>query len=434
MSTRSNYVNTNTNHTTTTTSVTSTSTTTNPIKDSRNHPLSEKNTNTNINTNSHKDSNNFLISIKSASIDHIRYIQSFTTSTTSNTTNNFRQQIVNLSNTLTGKSTTKTTSPDIYDDDVDDEQWGEYEDEKDDDQEDTYEAPKMTQQQQQQYYQQSSSTDVKPEEEKEQKMHKHENKYSSTSSTLPPGPAAHRHNNNAQNDAIQFNLAISFNGRTYTATRALPSFIKLRHDLMHELSSKCDANGKRRERHNTRQQHHHHYHRQINMDHTKRHQLPNNTNEPRDNDKNENVIIPELPIGGNGNNKLEGIQNGAYAMMGMAASGFSGLQAAVKSYCPPMENWLQNVATLCPSSASLANFLWEPIHVQSNTSNDVNDKQDVGVTSPIIPNLQSMTKNKNMSRSASWTKSSMRRNNSMTLHSITEDTDDTDDMDEEESL
>lgn len=421
MSTRSNYVNTNTNHDTTTTSVTSTSTTTNPIKDSRNHPQSEKNTSTNTNTNSHKDSNNFLISIKSASIDHIRYIQSFTTSTTSNTTNNFRQQIVNLSNTLTGKS---TTFPNIYDnDDVDDEQWGEYEDEQDDDQEDTQEEPKMTQQQQ--YYQQSSSTDVKPEEEKEQMMHRHENKYSSTS-TLPP---AHRHNNNAQNDAIQFNLAISFNGRTYTATRALPTFIKLRDDLMHELSSKCDANGKRRERHNTRQQHHH-QHRQINTDHMKRHQLPNNTNEQRGNNNNENVIIPELPIGGNENNKLGGIQNGAYAMMGIAASGFSGLQAAVKSYCPPMENWLQNVATLCPSSASLANFLWEPIHLQSNTSNDDNDKQDDDASSPIIPNLQPMTKNKIMSRSASWKKSSMRRNNSMTLHSITEDTDDTDDMDE----
>lgn len=140
----------------------------------------------------------------------------------------------------------------------------------------------------------------------------------------------------SHDDAIQFTLSISFNGRKYTATRALQSFIKLRNDLISEFS-----NHKRR--------------------HCKSrlHQSPeckDNNGEDDDSISND-VRIPEVPIAGDSRdgNKLV---NGPMAMVG---HGFTGLQATICSYCPPMEHWIQKIAKLVPSSPALAKFLWEPI-------------------------------------------------------------------------
>jgi len=136
---------------------------------------------------------------------------------------------------------------------------------------------------------------------------------------------------NHDDDALQFKIGVNINGRKYTATRALPSFVKLRQDLMQEISSsKMEAR--------------HHFHHHI------------------DNDS----LIPNLPIGNDRSySSSEGIfddlEARARAVVGFAGRGFSRLQAAICSYCPEMEKWLRAVAIIFPASPSLANFLWEPV-------------------------------------------------------------------------
>lgn len=140
------------------------------------------------------------------------------------------------------------------------------------------------------------------------------------------------------NEAIQFTLSISFNGRNYEATRALQSFINLRKALMKELSNRKGC--------------------------TLRHYSHDIRSEKQciSNDNQELVVIPELPIGNDRkSSRLQDLEHGALAMVGMVGSGFRGLQAAVCAYKPQMEKWIQSVAALVPSSPSLANFLWEPL-------------------------------------------------------------------------
>jgi hypothetical protein len=84
----------------------------------------------------------------------------------------------------------------------------------------------------------------------------------------------------------------------------------------------------------------------------------------------EELIIPELPIGSS--NKSQGVEHGAMHMMGMVGNGFRGLQEAVFAYALPMESWIRTVAALVPTSQALANFLWEPIDQMDQKVNSMN--------------------------------------------------------------
>jgi hypothetical protein len=378
--------------------------------------------NSNANSNRDRDSNNtsnttdFLISIKSASIDHIRLIQSFTNTLTSSLPS------------LPSPSMLSTSTQSSYsydndaDADADEEQWGEYGDSDDDDENDTKtsllsyslsqssiqsDEKKSCSFDERDYS--TSTTPTTPSSPSFPSQPQYKSKSNNNNNNNSSSVSSNTNQNNAQNDAIQFKLAIAFNGRQYTATRSLPSFMKLRNDLMQELSKRNSTmNSRYNHKYNssnasTSTNTSHNLHKQYHPS-----SIRKNDEEDSDEDDYDEFIIPELP------------QNVAYAMMGFAASGFSGLQAAVASYCPPMENWLRNVADLAPSSTSLANFLWEPLQGSRNTSGS-----GCGTSSSTSSSSSRPKRNKHSLRRSS----SLVMKSSMTLDSINEDSGD--DADEE---
>jgi len=261
-----------------------------------------------------------FISIKSGSIDPIRLIQGFTARRPSRFRRKIGEKMATLSSSLTGVGFSLSTSiTDV------DEQWGEYSDEYSNDNDNSPpSSPKRH--------------DVQ--------FRCDELDSSSHSSATDVSIDEFDDDADAHNEAIQFTLSISFNGRKYTATRALPLFVKLRDDLVLELSRskktsvRFNTSGFPRS------------HRNGEFSNASDHEIFHECRE-----KVEEVIIPELPIGGD---KPNGDKAGG--LVGMANRGFRGMQETVCSYCPPMESWIQSVAALVPLSPTLANFLWEPIH------------------------------------------------------------------------
>lgn len=140
-----------------------------------------------------------------------------------------------------------------------------------------------------------------------------------------------QHKNAPHGDAIQFELSIKFNGRTYSATRTLPRIIELRNDLIRELNNR----------------------RQILQSRRMRWQFRSTAEQEEDDDL--DVTIPELPE----------CDTERVAVGSVAGRGFAMLQALLRPYCPVMERWLRTVMDLVPpnSSPSLTNFLWEPVSV-----------------------------------------------------------------------
>ena len=137
-------------------------------------------------------------------------------------------------------------------------------------------------------------------------------------------------------DAIHFHLSVSFCGRTYTAKRTLPSFQKLRNDLIQEIGSKTSSSSSSTTTKRSTQKQSNHC---------------------------TNVSIPELP------------KTASTDLLGI--SGLSNIQEAITSFvCPAMESWLRNVAEQLPSSPSLCKFLWEPLsYVSSSKTNNTNQKK-----------------------------------------------------------
>jgi hypothetical protein len=167
--------------------------------------------------------------------------------------------------------------------------------------------------------------------------------------------------------AIEFQLSITFQGRKYNATRAFPTFVKLREDLMHELKNN-DRRSKR---------------------------FTGGTKNPVDfsddcakasilqsdciKSSGNNISVPELP-----RVTPESLGHGGYALSGVARSGFALLQATAQHYCPEMEKWMRQVITAFPCSQSLSSFLWEPLSVSSagwetkeNTNDDVCEMEKI---------------------------------------------------------
>jgi len=324
-------------------------------------------------------SNDLLISIKSASIDHIRLIQGFTALRQSGNSSNrrsIRDRMASLSNSLPFSLSSSMTESDDH--------WGEYGYEEDNLEEESSNSPSNS-----------------PQKSKVQ-FNFDEMDSSSQRSSITSGPICTASvtqdcavpvcdSSNAQDDAIQFTLSISFNGRKYTATRALPSFVKLRNDLMLELANRKKT--------------------------SVRFQNPSDQDvfyeSKQAQGEEEDVVIPELPIGG------DQIDDGkSSGLMGMAGRGFRGLQDTVKQFCPPMEDWIQSVAALVPSSPTLANFLWEPLHNNQDAT-----FENANATSPSSKPLHTGNKNPSSMRNSL-------RNSVQTLNSITEAWGETDNEDE----
>ncbi|CAJ1942484.1 unnamed protein product [Cylindrotheca closterium] len=133
-------------------------------------------------------------------------------------------------------------------------------------------------------------------------------------------------------EAIEFALAISFNGRKYTAKRTMQRIIQLRDDLITE------------------------------MDDRRRWLLLRKSKLSRGSAEDCEYIeveIPEIPF-------LTGEQDGSGVGAGFVGRGFSMLHAMATSYGPVMERWLRNVLAVVPQdSETLMNFLWEPLAHES---------------------------------------------------------------------
>jgi hypothetical protein len=141
---------------------------------------------------------------------------------------------------------------------------------------------------------------------------------------------------NGDPSAIEFQLSITFQGRKYNATRAFPTFVKLREDLLHELRGNDHRRSKR--------------YGGGGMSKSK------SLGELSDDDS-----VPELPRVST--ESLSG--QGGYALSGVARSGFALLQATAQHYCPEMEGWMRQVVEAFPCSQSLSKFLWEPLSSSS---------------------------------------------------------------------
>lgn len=139
---------------------------------------------------------------------------------------------------------------------------------------------------------------------------------------------------NGDPSAIEFQLSITFQGRKYNATRAFPTFVKLREDLLHEIKGNDHRRSKR--------------HGSMSMS--------KSLGELSDDDS-----VPELPRVST--ESLSG--QGGYALSGVARSGFALLQATAQHYCPEMEGWMRQVVEAFPCSQSLSKFLWEPLSSSS---------------------------------------------------------------------
>jgi len=175
--------------------------------------------------------------------------------------------------------------------------------------------------------------------------------------------------------AIEFQLSITFQGRKYNATRAFPTFVKLREDLMHELKNN-DRRSKR---------------------------FIGGAKSPVDfsdecttasilqsnciKSSGDNVSVPELP-----RVTPESLGHGGYALSGVARSGFALLQATAQHYCPEMEKWMRQVIVAFPCSQSLSSFLWEPLSMSSaGWETKENTHDDVGEVEKISPLREAST-------------------------------------------
>jgi hypothetical protein len=186
-------------------------------------------------------------------------------------------------------------------------------------------------------------------------------------------PGSHRDDENpTESDgdpsAIEFQLSITFQGRKYNATRAFPTFVKLREDLMHELKNN-DRRSKR------------------SVGGTKclgdfSHDVCTKIHGDYKKSTNDNILVPELP-----RVSPESLGHGGYALSGVARSGFALLQATAQHYCPEMERWMRQVIDTFPCSQSLSRFLWEPLSMSSGgwETNESTTCDDVGQTEEISP-------------------------------------------------
>jgi hypothetical protein len=134
-------------------------------------------------------------------------------------------------------------------------------------------------------------------------------------------------------DAIKFEINVSFNGREYTATRTLPRILQFRCDLIEEFRARRKWRERRRKRKET--------------------EVPQMAIvKDISDDEEEDTSIPELP---------------RLAEDGAQCNGFTMLNALLRPYGSGVERWLLKVLDIVPhDSQCLTQFLWEPLSGAAN--------------------------------------------------------------------
>lgn len=166
--------------------------------------------------------------------------------------------------------------------------------------------------------------------------------------------------------AIEFELSITFQGRKYNATRAFPTFVKLRNDLIREVGASGDGGDGASSHHNCRHRGgvRRHYGSNNSLGGSKSAGSLSDTAE-KDGASltrcggpiSEAVsVVPELP-----RVTPQSLGHSGFALSGVARSGFALLQSVAQHYCPEMESWMKHVIDAFPYSQSLSSFLWEPL-------------------------------------------------------------------------
>lgn len=139
-------------------------------------------------------------------------------------------------------------------------------------------------------------------------------------------------------DAIKFEISVSFNGREYTATRTLPRILQFRYDLIEEISARRMWRERRRKRKGASKP----------PEMAKVRDLSDDEDE-----SSQDGSIPELP-------RLSEDAAGS--------SGFTMLNALLRPYGPALERWLHSVIDIVPhDSQCLTQFLWEPLAGQATS-------------------------------------------------------------------
>ena len=170
--------------------------------------------------------------------------------------------------------------------------------------------------------------------------------YDSPTGTKPKlgfGNSANSSNNKSksqQNEAIEFELAITFKGRRYTAKRTMQCIMQLRDDLIREMNRPSQWLKEPQD-----------------MSHLRFSQpsyFSSSKGVTKKQEQDSSVVqIPEIPPFSS-----DHYHSGDTGFVG---KGFLMLHAMVKSYVPVMEGWLQSVMEIVPQdSECLMNFLWEP--------------------------------------------------------------------------
>jgi hypothetical protein len=166
--------------------------------------------------------------------------------------------------------------------------------------------------------------------------------------------------NSPENEAIEFELSITFQGRKYTAKRTMQCIIKLRDDLIREMRARKRwlANQIPLESGLSGSQ-----------DSLASLQTPSlrhsNAVVAAASYENRAVEIPEIPPLSFGVDHRRhhhcDDRSSMVGGMGFVGRGFTMLHAMVTSYVPVMDRWLKNVMAIVPEdSECLLNFLWEP--------------------------------------------------------------------------
>lgn len=148
---------------------------------------------------------------------------------------------------------------------------------------------------------------------------------------------------NPENEAIEFELSITFKGRRYTAKRTMQCIMQLRDDLIREMNRPSQWLSESQDMSHLRFPQSSYFSSSKGV--TKKTE--------QDNKHSHTVQIPEIPPFSSGH-----YHNGDTGFVG---KGFLMLHAMVKSYVPVMEGWLQSVMEIVPQdSECFMNFLWEP--------------------------------------------------------------------------
>ena len=184
------------------------------------------------------------------------------------------------------------------------------------------------------------------------------------SNTINTNSNSKNKNKSPQNEAIEFELSISFNGRKYTAKRTMQCIMQLRDDLIREMKHRrqwLTQEGRGLSSSHSPPTTSLHLHR---YDSSGNGNIAPTFCDPKSTISNSNVVqIPEIPpLTGHHHHGDEDRGGDDDDTHGFVGRGFTMLHAMVTSYVPVMERWLKNVMVIVPpeDSECLKNFLWEP--------------------------------------------------------------------------